>query len=61
MKRIVLGLLAASAMCLPAFAADIKPALLYDLKCAGSQADVSRASEVSQREKRIRAGAPAHA
>ncbi|MBU2193489.1 MAG: BMP family ABC transporter substrate-binding protein, partial [Alphaproteobacteria bacterium] len=31
MKRIVLGLLAASAMCLPAFAADIKPALLYDL------------------------------
>lgn len=31
MKRIVLGLLAASAMCLPAFAADINPALLYDL------------------------------
>ncbi|WP_457940467.1 BMP family lipoprotein [Mesorhizobium sp. 10J20-29] len=31
MKRIVFGLLAASAMCLPAFAADIKPALLYDL------------------------------
>ena len=31
MKRIVLGLLAATAMCLPAFAADIKPALLYDL------------------------------
>jgi len=31
MKRIVLGLLAATAMCIPAFAADIKPALLYDL------------------------------
>ena len=31
MKRIVLGLLAASAMCLPAFAADVQPALLYDL------------------------------
>ncbi len=31
MKRIVLGLLAATAMCVPAFAADIKPALLYDL------------------------------
>jgi len=31
MKRIVLGLLAATAMSLPAFAADIKPALLYDL------------------------------
>ena len=31
MKRIVLGLLAATALCLPAFAADIKPALLYDL------------------------------
>ncbi len=31
MKRIVLGLLAATALCFPAFAADIKPALLYDL------------------------------
>ena len=31
MKRIVLGLLAATAMSLPAFAADIQPALLYDL------------------------------
>ncbi len=31
MKRIVLGLLAATAMCLPAFAAEIQPALLYDL------------------------------
>ena len=31
MKRIVLGLLAATAMCLPALAADDKPALLYDL------------------------------
>ena len=31
MKRIVLGLLAATAMCLPALAADIQPALLYDL------------------------------
>ena len=30
MKRIVLGLLAATALCLPAIAAD-KPALLYDL------------------------------
>ncbi len=31
MKRIVLGLLAATAMVLPAFAADVQPALLYDL------------------------------
>ena len=31
MKRIVLGLLAATALCLPAIAADVKPALLYDL------------------------------
>ena len=31
MKRLVLGLLAATAMSLPAFAADVKPALLYDL------------------------------
>ena len=31
MKRILFGLLAATAMCLPAIAADIKPALLYDL------------------------------
>jgi chromosome partitioning protein len=38
-----------------------KPALLYDLKCAGSQAYLRLASEVIQREKQIRAGAPAHA
>ena len=31
MKRIVLGLLAATAMSFPAFAADIKPAIIYDL------------------------------
>src|SRR5690606_13771708 len=31
MKRIVLGLLAATAMVLPSFAADVQPALLYDL------------------------------
>ena len=31
MKRFVLGLLAAAAMTVPAFAADIKPAVLYDL------------------------------
>ncbi len=31
MKKIVLGLLAATALSLPAFAADDKPALLYDL------------------------------
>ncbi|TIX42987.1 MAG: BMP family ABC transporter substrate-binding protein, partial [Mesorhizobium sp.] len=31
MKRIVLGLMAAAAMVLPAFAADIQPAILYDL------------------------------
>ncbi|MDP3895888.1 MAG: BMP family ABC transporter substrate-binding protein [Mesorhizobium sp.] len=31
MKRIVLGLLAATAMALPAFAADVKPAIIYDL------------------------------
>ncbi|TPI43185.1 BMP family ABC transporter substrate-binding protein [Mesorhizobium sp. B3-1-6] len=31
MKRIVLGLLAATAMVLPAFAADVQPAILYDL------------------------------
>jgi basic membrane protein A len=31
MKRIVLGLLAATAMVFPAFAADVQPAVLYDL------------------------------
>ncbi|MDW6025515.1 BMP family ABC transporter substrate-binding protein [Mesorhizobium sp. BAC0120] len=31
MKRFVLGLLAAAAMTAPAFAADIKPAIIYDL------------------------------
>jgi len=31
MKRLVLGLVAATAMTLPAFAADIKPAIIYDL------------------------------
>lgn len=31
MKRLVLGLLAATAMSLPAFAADVKPAIIYDL------------------------------
>lgn len=31
MKRIVLGLLATTAMVLPAFAADVQPAILYDL------------------------------
>ncbi|TPI34317.1 BMP family ABC transporter substrate-binding protein [Mesorhizobium sp. B3-1-9] len=31
MKRIVLGLLAATAMVLPTFAADVQPAILYDL------------------------------
>ncbi|MEP9396624.1 BMP family ABC transporter substrate-binding protein [Mesorhizobium sp. KR2-14] len=31
MKRIVLGLLAATALAFPAFAADIKPAIIYDL------------------------------
>ena len=31
MKRFVLGLLAAAAMAVPAFAADIKPAIIYDL------------------------------
>jgi basic membrane protein A len=31
MKRIVLGILAATAMSLPAFAADLAPAMLYDL------------------------------
>jgi basic membrane protein A len=31
MKRFVLGLLAAAAMAAPAFAADIKPAIIYDL------------------------------
>ncbi|OQM76130.1 BMP family lipoprotein [Manganibacter manganicus] len=31
MKRIILGLLAVTAMVLPAFAADIQPAVLYDL------------------------------
>ena len=31
MKRIVLGLLAATVMVLPAFAADVQPAILYDL------------------------------
>ena len=55
MKRIVLGLLAATALCLPAFAADIKPALLYDLKCSGSQAYLQLASEVIRRERKLRA------
>lgn len=32
-----------------------KPVLLYDLKCAGSQAYLKLASEVIQREKRLRA------
>lgn len=32
-----------------------KPAILYDLKCAGSQAYLQLASEVIQRERRIRA------
>ena len=31
MKRLVLGLIAATAMTLPAFAADIKPAVIYDM------------------------------
>jgi chromosome partitioning protein len=34
-----------------------KPALLYDLKCSGSQAYLRLASEVIQREKRLRAAA----
>ncbi len=32
-----------------------KPVLLYDLKCSGSQAYLRLASEVIQREKRLRA------
>jgi len=32
-----------------------KPALLYDMHCAGSQAYLQLASEVIQREKRIKA------
>src|SRR5258708_1542361 len=31
MKRLILGLLAAAAMTVPAFATDIKPAIIYDL------------------------------
>lgn len=34
-----------------------KPALLYDLKCSGSQAYLRLASEIIQREKRLRADA----
>ena len=34
-----------------------KPALLYDLKCAGSQAYLRLASEVIQRERLLRAAA----
>ncbi|WP_407049177.1 ParA family protein [Methyloraptor flagellatus] len=34
-----------------------KPALLYDLKCSGSQAYLRLASEIIQRERRIRANA----
>ena len=34
-----------------------KPALLYDLKCAGSQAYLRLASEIIQREKQLRAAA----
>ena len=32
-----------------------KPAILYDLKCAGSQAYLQLASEVIRRERRLRA------
>jgi chromosome partitioning protein len=32
-----------------------KPAILYDLKCSGSQAYLQLASEVIQRERRLRA------
>ena len=32
-----------------------KPALLYDLKCTGSQAYLKLASEIIQRERRFRA------
>jgi chromosome partitioning protein len=34
-----------------------KPALLYDLKCTGSQAYLKLASEIIQRERRLRAAA----
>jgi chromosome partitioning protein len=34
-----------------------KPALLYDLKCAGSQAYLRLAGEIIQREKQLRAAA----
>ncbi len=34
-----------------------KPALLYDLKCSGSQAYLKLASEIIQRERRLRAAA----
>jgi chromosome partitioning protein len=34
-----------------------KPALLYDLKCAGSQAYLQLASEVIQRERHSKAAA----
>lgn len=34
-----------------------KPALLYDLKCAGSQAYIRLASEVIQRERKSRVAA----
>jgi chromosome partitioning protein len=34
-----------------------KPALLYDLKCTGSQAYLKLASEIIQRERRFRAAA----
>ena len=34
-----------------------KPALLYDLKCAGSQAYLKLASEIIQREKKLRSAA----
>ena len=50
MKRIVLGLLAATAMCLPAFAADIKPAMLYDL---GGKFDKSFNEAAYQRRREV--------
>ena len=34
-----------------------KPVLLYDIKCAGSQAYLQLASELIQREKALRTGA----
>ena len=54
MKHLLAGILAATALSVTAAsAADFKPAILYDMKCSGSQAYIQLASEVIRREERL--------